>query len=110
MSYTDCEFEVDGQATRPKQVLLFSNLSFEYELRELRHIGEPRSNDRSKWDALVELANHANVGQLEVLGQRSLWEGWKVSFAGGTYFSFHAKRGFTLHDKNLFDKVRIGNF
>jgi len=110
VSYTDCEFEVDGQATRPKQVLLFSNLSFEYELRELRHIGEPRSNDRSKWDALVELANHANVGQLEVLGQRSLWEGWKVSFAGGTYFSFHAKRGFMLHDKNLFDKVRIGNF
>jgi hypothetical protein len=110
VSYTDCEFDVDGHATRLKQVLLFSNLSFEHEVRELRHIGSPRSSDRSKWDALVELANHANVGQFEILGQRSMWDGWKISFASGIYFSFHAKRGFMLHDKNLFEKVRVGNF
>lgn len=110
VSYTDCEFERGDERVRPKQVLLFSNMSFEHELRQLRFIGDPKSNDRSKWDALVELANHANVGQLEILGERSMWSGWKISFAGGTYFSFHAKRGYVLHDKNLFEKVRVGNF
>lgn len=109
VSYTDCSFDLDGKPVRLPRVLLFSNLSFEHELRQLRHLGSPRSNDRSKWDALVELANHANVGQLEILGDRDSWRGWKISFAGGTYFS-QTSNGSRLHNKVLFEKVRIGNF
>jgi hypothetical protein len=110
ISYTDCEFDLAGEPLRFKHVLVFSNLSFRAERSLLRGIDpSPLANDQAKWNALLELANHANVGVLDMYGDREAWQGWKVSFATGTYFR---RRGdlCEISDRNLFEKIRIGNF
>lgn len=110
ISYTDCEFELHGQLTRLSHVLLFSNLSFEDELRQLRGITDsPLANDQAKWTALLELANHANVASLQMYGSRVRSDGWKIKFASGVYFSKFEETP-KLHNRRLIEKVRIGNF
>lgn len=110
MSYMDCEFDLEGEKIRLQRVLLFTNMSFESERNMLRGI-EPHalSNDKAKWAALLELANHGNVGNLEIYGSREAWKGWRIAFATGKYFSRYLKE-YRLSDANLFAKVRIGNF
>lgn len=110
ISYTDCEFELSGQTTRLSHVLLFSNLSFDDEQRQLRGITDsPVANDRAKWNALLELANHANVGSLQMSGSRDRNHGWKITFAAGVYFSKY-RDSLRLRNRHLIEKVRIGNF
>lgn len=110
ISYTDCEFNLSGQTTRLSRVLLFSNLSFDDEQRQLRGITDsPVANDRAKWNALLELANHANVGSFQISGSRARNEGWRITFAAGVYFSRN-RQSLSLRNQHLFDKVRIGNF
>lgn len=110
ISYTDCEFELRGQTTRLSHVLLFSNLSFDDEQRQLRGITDsPVANDRVKWNAFLELANHANVGSLQMSGSRATNEGWKITFATGRYFSRN-RQSLRLRNRHLIEKVRIGNF
>ena len=110
ISYTDCEFDLRGQTTRLPHVLLFSNLSFDDEQRQLRGITDsPVANDRAKWNALLELANHANVGSLQMSGSRARNDGWRITFATGVYFSRY-RQSLSLRNRHLFDKVRIGNF
>lgn len=110
ISYTDCEFELRGQTTRLSHVLLFSNLSFDDEQRQLRGITDsPVANDRAKWNALLELANHANVGSLQMSGSRARNDGWKITFATGVYFSLYRQNP-RLRNRHLIEKVRIGNF
>lgn len=110
MSYMDCEFELEGEKIRLQRVLLFTNMSFEAERNLLRGIEHHAlSNDKAKWAALLELANHANVGNLEIYGSREAWKGWRIAFATGKYFSRYLKE-YRLSDANLFAKVRIGNF
>ena len=110
VSYTDCEFLLQGQTVRLPRVLLFSNLSFDEEVRLLRGI-EPYalSNDRAKWSALLELANHANVGNLEMYGTRARRAGWRIAFAAGVYFR-RSGASYALSNPRLFEKERIGNF
>ena len=110
MSYMDCEFDLEGQKVRLQRVLLFTNMSFEAERGMLRGV-EPQalSNDKAKWAAFLELANHGNVGNLEIYGTREAWKGWRIAFATGKYFSRYLKE-YCLSDANLFAKVRIGNF
>jgi hypothetical protein len=110
MSYMDCEFDLNGEKIRLQRVLLFTNMSFEAERAMLRGV-EPQalSNDQAKWAALLELANHGNVGNLEIYGSREAWKGWRIAFATGKYFSRYLKE-YRLSDANLFAKVRIGNF
>lgn len=44
-----------------------------------------------------------------IYGNRERHSGWRIAFATGTYFRRH--RGeYSLSDKNLFEKMRIGNF
>lgn len=110
ISYTDCEFDLAGRPLRLKHVLIFSNLSFRGERSLLRGIDpSPLANDQAKWNALLELANHANVGVLDMYGDRDAWHGWKVSFATGTYFRRRGEQC-EISDRNLFEKIRIGNF
>lgn len=110
ISYTDCEFELRGQTTRLSHVLLFSNLSFDDEQRQLRGITDsPVANDRAKWNAFLELANHANVGSLQMSGPRIKNDGWKITFATGVYFSRY-RQSLRLRNRHLIEKVRIGNF
>jgi hypothetical protein len=110
VSYTDCEFELRGQTVRLSHVLLFSNLSFGDELHQLRGASDsPLANDRAKWTALLELANHANVANLQMFGSRARSDGWKITFATGVYFSRY-RESLRLHNRQLAGKVRIGNF
>ena len=110
VSYTDCQFNFpDGPARLPR-VLLFSNMSFDDEYSLLKGVApNVYENEKAKWTALLELANHANVGNLVISGGRDNRLGWKIKFAAGTYFS-RFQSGCSLHNAQLFNKIRIGNF
>ena len=113
VSYTDSVFDLAGQSVRLKFALLFSNLSFADERSLLEHLGQKYENDHVTWHALLQLANHANVGNLEIKGSRDAWKGWKMAFSGGTYFSRSMRDGERLYresNRNMIDKVRVGNF
>lgn len=113
VSYSDAAFELNGLTVRPKFALLFSNMSFEDERGLLDHLGKPFENDWALWRGLLQLANHANVGTLDIRGHANAWKGWKMAFSGGTYFyrrHYQEKREYRLSDSNLVEKVRIGNF
>ncbi len=110
VSYTDCQFNLPDGPTRLPRVLLFSNMSFEDEYNLLKGTApNVYENEKAKWTALLELANHANVGNLVVFGGRGNRLGWKIKFAAGTYFS-RFRSEFSLHNAQLFNKIRIGNF
>lgn len=117
ISYTDSEFFVDGMRVPLAFAALFSNLSFQDEAELLIPFGGHQSeNDKAEWRGMQLLANHANVGMLKLRGNRDEWRGWSFSFAAGSLYFSHwvstrkAESGFTLHDKNLIEKRRIGNF
>lgn len=110
VSYTDCEFNLPEGQIRLPRVLLFSNMSFEDEYSLLKGV-TPNiyENEKAKWTALLELANHANVGNLVMYGGRDNRLGWKIKFAAGTYFS-RFRNECSLRNAQLFNKIRIGNF
>lgn len=117
ISYTDSEFFVNGMRVPLVFAALFSNLSFQNEVDLLIPFGGHQSeNDKAEWRAMQLLANHANVGVLKLRGNRDEWRGWSFSFAAGSLYFSHwvsnrkGESGFTLHDKNLIEKRRIGNF
>lgn len=110
VSYTDCEFDLNGQAVRLPRVLLFSNISFSTEQDLLRsHDPSPLANDRAKWSALLEMANHAGVGNFEMYGSREQRFGWRIAFATGVYFR-RKDNEYSVSNARLFDKERIGSF
>lgn len=46
-------------------------------------------------------------------GSRDAWKRWKMAFSGGTYFSRSMRDGERLYresNRNMIDKVRVGNF
>jgi hypothetical protein len=113
VSYTDSEFYLGDTTVRPKFALMFSNISFENEHQLLNRLGMELENDRALWSGLLQLANHANVGTLEISGPRDAWKGWKMAFSGGTYFYRNHHKGKTeygLSNPRMIEKVRIGNF
>ena len=110
VSYTDCQFNLPGGIARLPRVLLFSNMSFEDEYSLLKGVSPSvYENEKAKWTALLEIANHANVGNLAMYGGRDNRMGWKIKFAAGTYFS-RFRDELTMHNAQLFNKIRIGNF
>jgi hypothetical protein len=113
VSYTDSVFSVDGEMRRLKFALLFSNLGFEGELALLENLGMQRENEWVTWKSLLQLANHANVGTLDILGTRDAWRGWSMAFSSGRYFRRTKKEGavaYSLSNARMINKVRIGNF
>jgi hypothetical protein len=113
VSYTDAEFFLDGRAIRPKFVLLFSNMSFDEERSLLNRLGSELENDHALWRGLLQLANHANVGTLEIAGSRDAWTGWKMAFSGGLYFWRRNRAGegaYGLSNARMVEKLRIGSF
>jgi len=79
----------------------------------LEHLGREYQNDYAAWRGLLQLANHANVGTLEVKGAREAWKGWKVVFSSGSYFSrstYEGQSSYRLSNSRMVEKVRIGNF
>ena len=110
VSYTDCQFYLPDGPARLSRILLFSNMSFDDEYSLLKGVAPSvYENEKAKWTALLELANHANVGNLMVYGSRENHLGWKIKFAAGIYFS-RFRDECSLHNAQLFKKIRIGNF
>lgn len=113
ISYNDCEFDLEGVLHRPKFCLLFSNLSFEGELRLINSFGFEYENDKFEWRGMLHLANHANVGCLNSKGTKDQCRGWEMRFVGGIYFScstYQEKSTYHKSNENVINKVRIGNF
>ncbi|MDX1771064.1 MAG: hypothetical protein R3328_06030 [Planococcaceae bacterium] len=113
ISYNDSEFFFHGQNMKLKYSVLFSNLSFDNELALVRNYGADVENDLMEWKGMLHLANHANVGQLAINGDKNSCDGWYLKFAGGRYFSKLTKDGevhYSLSNKNVINKVRVGNF
>lgn len=72
-----------------------------------------RENERVTWKSLLQLANHAKVGTLDVLGTREAWRGWSMAFSSGRYFRRTTKKGaivYYLSNARMISKVRISNF
>ncbi len=72
-----------------------------------------RENEWVTWKSLLQLANHANVGTLDVLGTREAWRGWSMAFSSGRYFRRTTKEGavvYSLSNARMISKVRISNF
>jgi hypothetical protein len=112
VSYTDSEFFPQGRPNRLKFALLFSNMSFDAERKLLNRTGETFENDGALWAGLLQLANHANVGTLEIRGNRNAPSGWKIAFSGGTYFGRRANEEpqYRRSDEHTIEKNRIGSF
>lgn len=112
ISYTDCVFALAKQETPLKFAVMFSNLSFEAERGLLKQYGDARENDFVAWRTLLQLANHAGVGVIDLAGTREQPEGWALRFSGGTYFVRRSGRSpeYSLSNMNMIDKVRVGNF
>lgn len=113
ISYNDCEFYINEVTIKPKFSLLFSNLSFEDELQLVKSYGFEFENDKFEWRGMLHLANHANVGCLNIEGTRDDNRGWKIRFVGGVYFSSRIYQGRSQYNKsneNVINKLRIGNF
>lgn len=113
ISYNDCEFEFNNQRIMLKYCLLFSNLSFEQELALVKSYGHNLENDQIEWHGMIHLANHANVGILQVSGSKDVPKGWVVKFAGGIYFyrrHYNGKLQYYKSNENVINKVRVGNF
>lgn len=113
ISYLDCIFDINGAKVKPKFGLLFSNLSFDGELDYLKRYFGVYDNDVIMWSAYKHLANHANVGSLEIKGNPQKSSGWRMRFAGRDYFSvseWNGTRSYTTPQETIVNKVRIGNF
>jgi hypothetical protein len=113
ISYNYCEFSSFGKTFRPKYVLIFSNLSFESEMNLLQTASSGYDNDRSEWRGLCHVANHARVGFLKIRGSRFNHLGWRIDFAGASYF-YKSLNGevmdYVKGNPNVINKLRIGNF
>lgn len=112
ISYTDCEFNLRGEKKQLKFAVLFSNLSFDAERALLKQHGAPHENDFVAWRTLLQLANHAGVGLIELPGTREEPKGWALRFSGGTYFVRRDGRDppCRLSNASMVEKVRVGNF
>lgn len=112
ISYTDCAFLLKGDQVRLKFAVLFSNLSFDVERGLLKQYGETYENDLVAWRTLLQLANHAGVGLIELPGTRTEPKGWAFRFSGGTYFVRRDSRypQYRLSNASMVEKVRVGNF
>ncbi|MBN3189165.1 hypothetical protein H4F64_02925 [Pectobacterium brasiliense] len=113
ISYNDCEFSINDKKFSLKFCLLFSNLSFSNEMDILKLNSDHVDEKYMKWVGILNVANHAKVGVLKVIGKRERVKGWSMSFAGGGYFNCRIDRNeriYKLSNANTINKVRVGNF
>ncbi|HHF2887926.1 TPA: hypothetical protein ACPJZ6_004620 [Vibrio diabolicus] len=114
VTYNDSQFNLNGLMFKPKFSILFTNLAFVQEMELVRDYGVDAENDTMEWKGMLHLANHANVGLMHITGSKSQFRSWRIKFAGGTYFSggfdTMGNRSLSLSNRNLVEKVRVGNF
>lgn len=113
ISYNDCLFNLKGREFKTKFCLLFSNLSFSEEAALIKNLGYEWEDDQSEWRGMIHVANHAGVGTISIDGNKVNLSGWRMHFAGGTYFSrttYNGDSSYKLSNANMINKVRVGNF
>ena len=113
ISYNDCQFRLQENDVKLKFALLFSNLSFHNEMLLLKNYGDENVNDPIEWKGMIHIANHAQVGVLQVNGDKGDCRSWSIKFADGLYFEGFlrdGKRTYRKSNENIINKVRVGNF
>lgn len=113
ISYNDCEFSIKDKKFRLKFCLLFSNLSFSDERKLLELHSDHTDGKSMKWTGMLNVANHAKIGVLKIIGKKERVRGWSISFTGGTYFNCHIDKNeisYKLSNTNTINKIRVGNF
>lgn len=106
--YSGAKWDIgESQSGRLATVLLFSNLSFSSEKDAIFN-----TYDRyyqSVWRSYLSIANHANVGELQIqLYGNNRW-GWGMEYCGAKYFSRRSDGSLVLGNENVINKIRIGN-
>jgi hypothetical protein len=109
-TYMESSFDLPTGPTRLKFGLIFSDLSFNDSRRTFLNT----DLNRGFLLGLTHLANNANVGILEIYGKRSEFRGWRIDFAGESYFSCYLEDGKKKLTKahygdNIINKIRVGN-
>ncbi len=88
-------------------VLLLSNLSFaedrDYIFNEIDRL------HKHTWASFLNLANHANVGEIYIKRNTRHGNSWSLDFSGSTYFKLSQKGEPQLGNVNVINKERIGN-
>jgi hypothetical protein len=112
-SYNHSKFTIkNGKQIQPKFCMVFSNLSFDQEEDLFKEF--PHAHNKRIWFYYLLLANHANVGELRIRGDRKDPTGWSFRFGNsGVYFrrtTNNEKSIYEVSDANLATKIRIGNF
>ncbi len=96
-----------GYAYRLSSVLLFSNFSFSDEADEL--FGSYDQYYRTTWRSYLALANHGNVGELQVSGNKSHYHRLSFHYSGVNYCLLYKDGNARIGNPNLINKMRIGN-
>ncbi|MFP3341325.1 hypothetical protein R0J87_02310 [Halomonas sp. SIMBA_159] len=113
ISYNDSRFHLDNKEIKLKYSLIFSNLSFSKECMLIKNYGHEMENDQLEWRGMIHVANHARVGELEIKGNKEVYKGWSIKFAGGTYFGstvYNNESKYKKSNEDVINKVRVGNF
>lgn len=88
-------------------VLLFSNLSFSDERERLFNTFDNYYN--ALWRSYLSVANHSNVGELQVKDYGRAGRGWAMEYNGAKYFSKSYDGRLVPGNPNVINKARIGN-
>lgn len=105
-AYSDVTWNVKkiNQQIKTEAFLTFTNLSFKTEKEKLLD-----DKCRRYWNAMMAVANHADVGELIVNNSMKNMKSWYMYFSGGNYCSWNRNKGLILNNKNVIGKKKIGN-
>jgi len=108
-SYSDTTWNIKeiNQKVKTEAFLIFTNISFKSEREKLF-----KTYDRFYdiyWKSMLSVANHADVGELIINNSKEYLNSWYMHFSGGNYCSWNNSKGFTLDNKNVVGKKKIGN-
>lgn len=106
--YSGARWSVSGKNEQDlATVLMFSNLSFSSESKLLSDTYD--SHYKTVRQSYLSVANHANVGELEVNCTDGMLSYWSMRYSGAPYFSWTQSKGFNVGNEKLINKLRIGN-
>jgi hypothetical protein len=88
-------------------VLLLSNLSFKADRDYMFRTCDEYF--KTLWGAYLKLANHGNVGELQIEGNANSAHCWRFYYSGASYFTIYGDGTLKKGNPNLINKSRIGN-
>lgn len=106
--YSGARWSLTGvQNIELASVLFLSNLSFRDESDQVFETYD-RLYDRT-WRTYFSIANHANVGEIQIREWQGSLKSWRFDFNGAAYFSFRKSSGLKLGNPDVINKGRIGS-